>query len=147
MKTYFLDSAFWRNDDHTAATAIFVTEFESGSLENRQVDLDKFVVTGEPCKMFKKLIEQLGEVKITENTEIRKKKKEEEKRKEKLEKNQQKVNKEFDDLFQAKIQAFDIEAIRKTTNKKLRSKLRRSKNVIELNAYVTMILMESLDNE
>ena len=69
MKTYFLNNAFWQNDEHTSATAIFVTEFDSGSKENRQVDLDEILPNGQKCTMFAELIAQLGEEQITQSTE------------------------------------------------------------------------------
>ena len=53
------------------------------------------------------------------------------------------------DLFDAKLQAFEIEEIKNSKNKKLRSKLRKSKSVVEVYALSTIIMMESFngDNE
>lgn len=147
MKTYFLDNAFWRNDEHTSATAIFITEFDSGSRESRQVELDEYLPNGQKCSMFADLVLQLGEEKITKSTEERIARKKEESKNNKLKQEQEKKSAELESLFKLKIQAFDIEEVRNSTNKKLRSKLRRSKNSVELQAYVTLILMDSLNED
>ena len=51
---------------------------------------------------------------------------------------------ELEVLFDAKIKVLEVEQIKNTTNKTLKSKLRRSKNLIELNMYAQLILMEEL---
>ena len=50
-------------------------------------------------------------------------------------------------IFDAKLQAFEIEEIKNSQNKKLRSKLRKAKSIIEINAVATMIMLESLDED
>lgn len=50
-------------------------------------------------------------------------------------------------LFEAKLKAFEIDEIQKSENKLLRSKIRKSSNLIELNAWVTALLLESLQKE
>ena len=147
MKTYFLNNAFWQNDEHTSATAIFVTEFDSGSKENRQVDLDEILPNGQKCTMFAELITQLGEEQITQSTEKRNETKRLESTNANLLKEQKQKSLDLESLFNLKIQAFDIETIRTSKNKKLRSKLRRAKNAVELNAYVTLMIMDALNDE
>ena len=51
------------------------------------------------------------------------------------------------DLFEAKLEAFEIDEVQRSENKLLRSKIRKSKNMIELNAWVTAILLENLPKE
>jgi len=43
-------------------------------------------------------------------------------------------------LFQAKIDAFEMDVVRGTTNKEMKSKIRRSKSIMELTAYVGAII-------
>ena len=54
---------------------------------------------------------------------------------------------ELKDLFEAKLEAFEIDEVQRSENKLLRSKIRKSKNMIELNAWVTAILLENLPKE
>lgn len=65
----------------------------------------------------------------------------------KKEQQKEKTEDALKDLFEAKLKAFEIEAIQKSDNKILRSKIRKSQNMIELNAWVTAILLESLNTE
>tara|TARA_B100000424_G_scaffold24189_2_gene17103 strand:+ start:2180 stop:2602 length:423 start_codon:yes stop_codon:yes gene_type:complete len=65
-------------------------------------------------------------------------------------KKEQQKNKTEDalkDLFEAKLKAFEIEEVKNSENKFLRSKIRKSQNMIELNAWVTAILLESIPQE
>ena len=66
---------------------------------------------------------------------------------EKKEIQQEKTQDVLKDLFEAKLSAFEIEAVQQSENKFLRSKIRKSQNMIELNAWVTAILLESLPKE
>jgi hypothetical protein len=65
----------------------------------------------------------------------------------KKEQQQKKSEDNLKDLFESKLKAFEIEEVQKSENKVLRSKIRKSKNHIELNAWVTAILLESLSQE
>ena len=66
---------------------------------------------------------------------------------EKKEIQQEKTQDVLKDLFEAKLSAFEIEAVQQSENKFLRSKIRKSQNMIELNAWVTAILLESIPQE
>ncbi len=75
---------------------------------------------------------------------------EQDKRRESRKKFENKENEERNkalSIFDAKLQAFEIEEIKNSQNKKLRSRLRRSKSIIEVNAVATMIMLESLNND
>lgn len=48
-------------------------------------------------------------------------------------------------LFTAKSEAFDIELIRNSTNTTLKTALRRATNMIEVQAYATIIIQEELN--
>ena len=43
-------------------------------------------------------------------------------------------------LFQAKIAAFEMDVVRNTTRRELKSKIRRAKTILELTAYVGAII-------
>ena len=51
------------------------------------------------------------------------------------------------DLFDAKLQAFEIEEIKNSENKKLRSRLRKARSIVEVNALSAIIMMESLNGD
>ena len=53
--------------------------------------------------------------------------------------------KRLEDLFNYKLQTFEIPEIKNSENRKLKAKIRKAKNVIEMNAYATILLMEILN--
>jgi hypothetical protein len=50
-----------------------------------------------------------------------------------------------DILFQAKLEAFEIEEIKNSQNRELKSKIRKSKNLTELQAYAAVLVMKELE--
>ena len=57
-----------------------------------------------------------------------------------------KMNQE--DLFQAKIAAFEMDLVRNTTRRDLKSKIRRAKSIMELTAYVgAIVALETYKND
>jgi len=106
---------------------------------------DIIVDDGVISPLFTYAVKTIGIDNITKFTEERlnrhQKQKQEEKVKD-LREVQKQRSKSMEDLFTAKLQVFDIEEVKNSKNKKLRGKIRKSKNIYELNAYTTMLLME-----
>ena len=55
--------------------------------------------------------------------------------------------KRLEDLFNYKLQTFEIPEIKESTNRKLKAKIRKAKNVVEMSAYATILLMEKYNEE
>ena len=51
-----------------------------------------------------------------------------------------------EELFAIKLEAFEIEAIKNSKDRELKSMIRKSKTPMEVQAYTTIILMKELDN-
>ena len=49
-------------------------------------------------------------------------------------------------LFAMKLEAFDIETVKASTNRELKAKIRKSKTLLEVQAYTTILLMKEFDN-
>ena len=49
-------------------------------------------------------------------------------------------------LFAIKLEAFEIEAVKNSKNRELKAMIRKSKTLMEVQAYTTMLLMKELDN-
>jgi hypothetical protein len=49
-------------------------------------------------------------------------------------------------LFNCKLEAFEVEAIKNSKNTELKRLIRKSKSVMEVQAYATMLLMKELEN-
>lgn len=140
----WLDNAFWHNDEKEMAEAILNITDESGREITQVVTVRKFDVNGNENPDFKELMEEIGEEKIDANTAERRERKSKEKEVEEQRRKAEQQAKELEILFDAKIKILEIEQIKNTSNKTLKSKLRRSKNVVELNLYAQLIMMEEL---
>jgi hypothetical protein len=92
-------------------------------------------------------MEQIGEEIINSNTEARIKEKHEHAERMRVKMEEDKKNKELEKLFNAKLQAFEIDEIRNSQNRALKTRLRRAKTVLEVNIYAMMIVMETMENE
>ena len=49
-------------------------------------------------------------------------------------------------LFAMKLEAFEIEAVKASTNREMKAMIRKSKTLMEVQAYTTILLMKELDN-
>jgi hypothetical protein len=140
----WLDNAFWHNDEKEMAEAILSITDESGREITQVVTVRKFDVNGNENPDFKELMEEIGEEKIDANTAERRERKSKEKEVEEQRRKAEQQAKDLEVLFDAKIKILEIDQIKNTSNKTLKSKLRRSKNVVELNLYAQLIMMEEL---
>lgn len=48
-------------------------------------------------------------------------------------------------LFAAKLEAFEIEEVKNSKNRKLKTAIRKAQSIIEVNAYTTILLMNELN--
>ena len=140
----WLDNAFGHNDEKEMAEAILSITDESGREITQVVTVRKFDVNGNENPDFKELMVEIGEEKIDANTAERRERKSKEKEVEEQRRKAEQQAKDLEVLFDAKIKILEIDQIKNTSNKTLKSKLRRSKNVIELNMYAQLIMMEEL---
>lgn len=126
------------------AEAILCIKDENDREITQVVTVRKFDVNGNLNPDFEELMVEVGEEKIDANTTERRERKNKEKEIEEQKRKAEEQAKELELLFDAKIKILEIEQIKNTSNKTLKSKLRRSKNLVELNLYAQLIMMEEL---
>jgi len=143
----WLDNSFWHNEEKEVAEAILVITDSEGREITQVLTVRKFDTEGETNPDWVELMDQIGEEKIDENTEERRKRKAEEREVEEQERKANQKARELEELFDAKIKILEIEEIKNTENKTLKSKLRRSKTLLEMNTYAQLIMMEALGVE
>jgi hypothetical protein len=140
------DSFFEGFDQNRIKTVLTITE-DDGKIIKQELIVNKFTEKGAVNPDYEEIITAISEEKITENTN----KRNERKLKEREAIEQERIEKEkveaLQELFETKIQAFEIEAIKKSTNRELKSKLRKAANKVEVYIYSMMIVMEELNNE
>jgi hypothetical protein len=143
----WLDNSFWHNEEKEVAEAILVITDSEGREITQVLTVRKFDTEGETNPDWVELMDQIGEEKIDENTEERRKRKAEEREVEEQERKANQKARDLEELFDAKIKILEIEEIKNTENKTLKSKLRRSKTLLEMNTYAQLIMMEALGVE
>jgi hypothetical protein len=140
-------NSFWETYDKNKITTILTTTNEDETVTTQQLTVSKFSTDGVENPDFLEILESISEEKINENTTARTEKKKAETEAKEQRKIEDEKAKQLQILFEAKIQAFEIEQIKNSTNRLLKSKLRKAQNLIEVNIYSMMIVMEELANE
>ena len=140
VKRTWSKDAFWETPTKELLNCI--SEHKEGFKDVRQVHKLK---RGDP--LFDECVEVLTEKHIDVNTDrrVNKKFKEQEQRRQ-LELNKRKAEK-LEQLFNYKLETFEVEDIKESRNRVLKSKLRRSKSIPEVNLYAIMILQDKLEND
>jgi hypothetical protein len=92
------------------------------------------------------IMEKFTEEEIDENTRRREERRAEEVR-QRMERSKVDQQRRKDEaLFEAKLEAFEVSVIKNSTNKALKTKIRRSKSALEVMAYATMLIIEEEKN-
>ena len=136
----FDNDAFWETAKKEILNCISIQQ--EGNKEIRKVWKTK---KGED--IFEAAVKFLGEEHIDKNTEARVKRKYDRQQAKKEAINAQKKAQQLEKLFNHKLEVFEIEEIKKSKNRKLKAKIRRSKSIIEVNIYAMLIMKEELDIE
>jgi len=139
------DNAFWENNTKTRVTGILVVEEEDGKTTSNVVHVSPGVNNDNPDWI--ELMDQVGEEKITQNTEERLNRKKREREAQELKEKERAHARNLQELFNAKLAAFEVDEIKQSKNRALKSRLRRAKSIVEVNVYAMMIVMEQLENE
>ena len=140
VKRTWMKDAFWETPSKELLNCI--SEHKEGFKDVRQVHKLK---RDDP--LFDECVEALTEKHINVNTDRRVDKKfKEQEQKRQLELNRRKAQK-LEQLFNYKLETFEVEDIKESRNRILKSKLRRSKSIPEVNLYAMMILQDKLENE
>lgn len=145
-RTWAKDS-FWENYDQNRITTVLTITHDDGKVTKQQLTVNRYTTEGDNNPDFNEIISEVGEETITQNTNERNKKKEAQRAEEEQRRIEVQKAEELQKLFEAKIQAFEIEDIKNSKNRLLKSKLRKAKNMVEVNIYSMMIVMEELNNE
>ena len=146
MARVWLDNAFWETPKKEILNAI--SEEEVDNRQIRQVHkLDKLNADGSENELFNEVIEYLGMDMIDESSKKRLEKKQAEAELEKQKKLEQERAKKLEQLFEYKLETFEIPEIKESKNRLLKSKLRRSKSIPEVNLYAMMIVKDALEDD
>ena len=146
MARTWLDNAFWETPKKQLLNAI--SETVDGNKTTRQVHkLERLNNDGTENEIFNEVVEFLGEDSINKSSEKRLEKKQAEADLQKQKDLEHERAKKLEKLFEYKLETFEIPEIKESKNRALKSKLRRSKSIPEVNLYAILLVQEAIDNE
>ena len=141
----WLDNAFWETPQKEILNAI--SETTEGNRDVRQVHkISRINEDGTENELFKEVVQFLSEDAIDESSGKRLAKKQAEAEMEKEKQLEQERAKKLEKLFEYKLETFEVPEIKESKNRLLKSKLRRSKSIPEVNLYAMMIVKDTIDN-
>jgi len=131
---------YWSNKE--AKHIVVVLEYDDGRKATASVqDMDG------TNPDYKAILEEFGVEQLDKNTEEGIRRRDEGIKKRLQRKETEAVRAKQEQLFGAKLQAFEIDAIKDSSNIELKRLIRKAKSPMEVQAYTTILLMESLDEQ
>ena len=143
MATRKWQHGFWENYQQDRITGILIIE-DGNKKTKQQLTVSKFSPDGSDNPDFKEAIDQLTIATLDKNTNERIERKQREAKAKAIREQQRNKQKQLAKLFDAKLHAFEIDEIKNSKNRELKSRLRKSKNVIEMQIFAQMIIKEEL---
>jgi len=143
----WMDNAFWETDQKQELNCILELEDDVGRVTRQQMFLHRHNKDGSENELFNEVVDALSEARIDEETEARVIRKKAEAEESKIREEEHNKARKLEKLFNYKLEAFEVEEIKNSKNRKLKAKLRRAKSKIEVDMYSIMILQEQLEAE
>ena len=143
----WMDNAFWETEEKKELNCILELEDDVGRVTRQQMFLHRHDKDGSENELFNEVVEALSEQRIDEETEGRVVRKKAEAEEDKIREEEHQKARKLEKLFNYKLEAFEVEEIKNSKNRKLKAKLRRAKSKIEVDMYSIMILQEQLEAE
>ena len=138
---------FWENAAKDRLTVRLNITHDDGSFSTSVAKVSKYDEKGVISTDYEEILKQNSLSQIDAFTEERLKRHKQQ-REAKIKKDKELMEtKRLEELFNYKLAAFEIPEIKASDNRKLKSKIRKAKNTIELNAYATILLMENMNGE
>jgi len=95
---------------------------------------------------MKAILEQYTEEEIDKNTQDGLDRRNENIKQQMERRESQQVRAKQEALFNCKLEAFEVEGIKNSKNAELKRKIRKSKSIMEVQAYATILLMKEIEN-
>ena len=141
----WMENAFWETEAKKEVNCILELEDDVGRITRQQMFLQRINKDGSENELFNEVIDALGEDAIDAETVDRVTRKSAEVEEEKMREDEHQKARKLEKLFNYKMEAFEVEEIKNSKNRKLKAKLRRAKSKIEVDLYSIMILQDQLE--
>jgi molecular chaperone DnaK (HSP70) len=136
---------FWETAAKDRLTVRLNITHDDGSFSTSVARVSKFDENGNITSDYNELMEQNSLEAIDKFTDERLERHRQE-REARVKKQQERNEaKRLEDLFNAKLATFEIPEIKESTNRKMKAKIRKAKNQVEMQAYATILLMEIMN--
>ena len=135
---------FWETAAKDRTTCRLNITHDDGSFSTSVARVSKYDQDGKVTQDYNEIIEQNTIEAIDKFTEERIQRHNQERESTLKREKEKHEAKRLEDLFNYKLQTFEIPEIKESSNRKLKSKIRKAKNLIEMNAYATILLMENM---
>jgi len=132
----------WDNEEKTRLIAVLVTRDENNQEKKSTATVNKFDSNGNISQDWTDILETHGIKGIDKGTKARMAFRKEKERKQRRAEEERKKSEELQRLFNAKLACFEIEEVKNSKNTKLRRKIRKAKNEIELMTYTSVLVMK-----
>lgn len=143
----WMDNAFWETDEKKQLNCILEMEDDVGRVTRQVMLLNRHDRDGNPNELFNEVVDAVGVDRIDQETIDRVERKKAEAEEEKIREEEHNKARKLEKLFNYKLEAFEVEEIKNSKNRKLKAKLRRAKSKIEVDMYSIMILQDQLEAE
>tara|TARA_R110002072_G_scaffold269348_1_gene428654 strand:+ start:1097 stop:1549 length:453 start_codon:yes stop_codon:yes gene_type:complete len=138
---------FWENYQKDRITAKLIINHSDGKTSSSTATVSKYTRDGNLTEDYELIIAQNGIEKIDRNTKEREDRHRQRHEAEKRQQSESDQARKLEYLFNAKLEVFEIDAIKNSTNRKLKSKIRKSKNIYEMQAFLGLLVQEEYNNE
>lgn len=140
VKNYKYSHPYWSNKERKHI--VVTLEYNDGRKSTASVqDMDG------TNPDYKAIIEEFGEEQLDKNTAEGIRRRDEGIKKRLQRKETEAVRAKQEQLFGAKLQAFEISAVKESDNMELKRLIRKAKSPMEVQAYTTILLMESMNEQ
>ena len=134
---YIFKDPYWSNKK--AKHIIAVVEYPNGKRATASIQ-----DTDGKNPDYKKIIEEFGEEQIDANTEEGLKRREENIKKRLARKETEEIRRKQEMLFNTKLEAFEIAAVKESKNTDLKRLIRKAKTPLEVGALTSILIQEDL---
>lgn len=138
-------SPFWESAAKDRLTVRLNITNDDGSFSTSVARVSKFDANGKVSGDYEEVMQQNTMEAIDAFTEERLERHRQKRESDLKRQEERNEAKRLEDLFNAKLQTFEIPDIKASTNRKMKAKIRKARNVVEMQAFATILLMEIMN--
>tara|TARA_R110000796_G_scaffold26398_4_gene73426 strand:+ start:403 stop:861 length:459 start_codon:yes stop_codon:yes gene_type:complete len=138
---------FWENAAKDRMTVRLNITHDDGSYSTTVAKVSKYDADGNITSDYEDVLAQNTMAEVDQFTEERLERHRQSREAEIKKQQERNEAKRLEDLFNAKLATFEITDIKNSKDRKLKAKIRKAKNQVEMQAYATILLWEKINEE